>query len=56
VHYFGFGYSASSYLTDEQKLEIAKRKAAEDLAKELLKHAVFTINQQGDVEGIIDIP
>lgn len=58
VHYFGapFGYHGDQYLTDEQKLEIAKRKAAEDLAKKLLENAVFKVNELGHVEGYIEIP
>ena len=41
---------------DDQKLELAKRRAAEDLTKMLMKHADFRVDKEGNVEGIIVLP
>lgn len=58
VHYFGapFGRHDDWLLTDEQKIEIAKKRAAEDLAKKLLENAVAKIDEHGNVEGYFEIP
>lgn len=57
IHYFGpFSAYDARPLPDERKLEIAKVKAAEDLAKKLLENAHFKVNDVGDVEGYIEIP
>ena len=57
IHYFGLcGYETRFPLSDEKKLEIAKERAAHDLAKKLLENAEFKINSSGDVEGYIEIP
>lgn len=57
VHYFGLpGPWQYRHISDDEKLEIAKAKAAEDLAKKLLENAVFKVNEVGDVEGYIEIP
>lgn len=42
-------------LSDEKKLEIAKRKAADQLAEKLLENSVFKVNEQGNVEGYFEI-
>jgi hypothetical protein len=58
MHYFDhpLGWQNGNYLTDEQKIEIAKENAAKDLAKKLLETAQFKINEQGNVEGTLYIP
>lgn len=42
-------------LTNAEKLQIAKSRAAEDLAKELMRNAVFEITDDGNVRGQIKI-
>lgn len=44
-----------SYLSDEKKLEIAKQRAAEDLAKKLLENVHFEIDMCGNVTGYINV-
>lgn len=56
MHYFDMPHQLYvNPLTDEQKLDIAKRKAADQLAEKLLENAVFKINKQGNVEGYFEI-
>lgn len=50
VHYF-----ADANLTDEQKIEIAVRKATEDLAIELMKRAEADVTLEGNVRGYVKI-
>ena len=58
-HYFNipsYTQALKFQLTDDQKLELAKRRAAEDLTKMLMKHADFRVDKEGNVEGIIVLP
>ena len=56
VYYFGpCGPWQYRHVTDEEKLKIAKAKAAEDLAKKIIEQGVFKVNQAGDVEGYFEI-
>ena len=57
IHYFSPAtHYQYRHISDEEKLEIAKAKAAKDLAEKLLENAVFKVNRVGDVEGYIEIP
>ena len=50
VHYF-----ANNNLTDDQKIEIAVRRAAEDFATELMKRAEAYVTPEGNVRGHVKI-
>lgn len=53
MHYFD---QYNTYpLTDDRKLEIAKRRAIDNLAQELMKNAVFEIDKDGNVRGTLKI-
>lgn len=52
VHYFDPGYG---YIPEEKKLEIARERAIEDLAKELMKYAHFEVDYYGNVVGKLRI-
>lgn len=57
-HYFNhFGSIGDprNDIPDERKVEIAKQRAMEDLAKKLLEHAHFEVDKEGNVEGYIYI-
>lgn len=43
----------STPLSDEEKIAIARDRAAHDLAKELLRNAVFEVTPEGHVMGLI---
>lgn len=53
VHYFIPGMS---HIPEKDRIEIAKRRAAEDLAKEFMEHAHCKIDEVGNVVGKIEIP
>ena len=50
VHYFE---PSHGYIPEEKKLEIARERAIEDLAKELMKHAHFELDEVGNVRGTL---
>ena len=50
VHYF-----MDTNLTDDQKIEIAVRKATEGLAIELMERAEVDVTPEGDVRGYVRI-
>ena len=55
-HYFNLWGSIGDPrydIPDERKIEIAKEKAAEDLAKKLLEHSHFEVDKEGNVDGVI---
>lgn len=59
MHYFdipSYREALRFKLTDEQKLELAKRRAAEDLTKMLMKNADFHVDADGNVRGTIVLP
>jgi hypothetical protein len=59
MHYFdipSYRESLRFQLTDEQKLELARRRAADDLTKILMKNAEFHVDKDGNVRGTINIP
>lgn len=43
-----------SKMSDEKKIETAKQAAAEDLAKILVDHGDFSIDEHGNVRGVIN--
>lgn len=55
LHFFDDRYDRYTRepLTPEQKIEIAKKKAAQDLAEELLKNSKFEVDKDGNVRGAI---
>lgn len=53
VHYFEPG---SGYIPKEDRIKIAKERAIEDLAKELMKYAYFELDDFGNVNGTLHIP
>lgn len=56
MHYFNtLGPYQCTRLSDEDKIRIAKKKAIEALAEELMKKATFKVNEHGDVEGSVEI-
>lgn len=59
MHYFdipSYRDNLRFALTDEQKLELAKRRAAEDLTKMLMQNADFHVDKDGNVRGVIVLP
>ena len=57
-HYFNLWGSVGNPrndIPDETKIEIAKKRAAEDLAKQLLENAHFEIDKEGNVNGVLYI-
>lgn len=55
-HYFNLWGSIGDPrydISDERKIEIAKEKAAKDLAKKLLEHSKFEVDECGNVDGVI---
>lgn len=59
MHYFdvpSYREHLKFALTDEQKLELAKRRAAEDITKMLMQNADFYIDKDGNVRGTITLP
>ena len=53
VHYFVPGMS---HIPEEDRIKIARSRAVEDLAKELMKHAHFRIDECGNVCGKLEFP
>lgn len=53
VHYFVPGMS---HIPEEDRIEIARARAVDDLAKELMKHARFKIDKDGNVRGELEFP
>lgn len=53
--HFRHTFDRYNYLTDEEKKEIAIREAADDLAKEIIKHAYAEVDEEGNVRGVIKI-
>lgn len=52
IHYFEPGIH---YLSEEDMIKIARERAIEDLAKELMKHAHFEVDECGNVRGKLQI-
>ena len=53
IHYFVPGMS---HIPEKDRIEIARKRAAEDLAKEFLKYARAEIDEVGNVHGRIELP
>jgi hypothetical protein len=53
IHYFEPG---RCYIPKEDRLKIARERAIEDLAKELMQYAHFELDNFGNVNGTLHIP
>lgn len=53
VYYFTPGMG---HIPEKDRIEIAKCKAIEDLAKELMKNAHFELDEVGNVKGTLEMP
>lgn len=53
VQYFDPGMS---HIPKDARIEIARKRAIEDLAKELMKNAHFELDEVGNVKGTLEMP
>lgn len=53
--YFDRRGKTAYYLTDEHKIRLAKKNAAEKLARKIIENSEFKIDEEGNVVGTIEI-
>lgn len=55
-HFFQYFVPGMSHIPKDARIEMARRRAIEDLAKELMKNAHFELDEVGNVKGTLVIP